>query len=156
MPGARYTCPVCLRSITLLRGVMRPHYTPGPNAGPCKGMEFAPIELNNKGVLWMIAQLSQERREVQRAATNLMVSKPLQVADRLGRLRTLSPGTAGWQAHVETERARLMARCREIEATVAAYQEINIRFLECGSPLGKHWVPRPLPGIQTTKMAVDA
>jgi len=135
---------------------MRPHYTPGPNAGPCKGAEFAPIELNNKGVLWMIAQLSQERREVQRAATNLMVSKPLKVADQQGRLRTLKPGTTGWQAHVEAERARLMDRCREIGAAVAAYQEINIRFLECGSPPGKHFVPRSLLGMQPTKMAVAA
>lgn len=138
MPGARYTCPVCLRSITLLHGVMRPHYTPGPNAGPCRGMEFAPVELNNKGVLWMINQLAQERREVQRAATNLQVSRSVKVPDQQGKLRTLKAGTAEWQAHVDAERARLMARCREIGSTVAAYQEINLRFLEGESPLAKH------------------
>lgn len=68
------TCPVCFRSIAVLRGTMAHHGYQRPGEGwqtaSCPGIRFKPLEVSSEGLEWLIATLRKRLADLKDAHAN--------------------------------------------------------------------------------------
>jgi hypothetical protein len=123
------TCPVCLRGIGVVRGLIADHGYHLPHRGwktsSCPGEHFPPLEESPKGVEHMVGLLTQWLGEYERqlaqapSITSITREKPHSFR---GEKETITPGSPQWQNAYDRYVEGLKGDIRATKSSLAEFQ----------------------------------